>query len=39
MYIEKFEVIAGDNVLGWDIDKYFLDGLAHLQECRDVGWD
>ena len=38
-YIEKFEVTVGNNILGWDVDKYFLDGLEHLRERRDVRWD
>ena len=29
--VEKLEVVAGDDVLDWDVDKYFLDGLDHLQ--------
>jgi hypothetical protein len=37
--IERFEVTVGDNVLEWDVDKYFLDGLDHLRERRDVRWD
>ena len=37
--IERFEVTVGDNVLEWDVDKYFLDGLEHLRERRDVRWD
>ena len=37
--IERFEVTVGDNVLEWDLDKYFLDGLEHLQERRSIGWD
>ena len=37
--VERFEVAVGDGVLGWDVDRYFLDGLGHLRECRDVRWD
>ena len=37
--IEKFEVTVGNNVLEWSVDKYFLDGLEHLRERRDVRWD
>ena len=37
--IEELEVVTGDDVLDWDIDKYFLDGLDHLQKNQDVQWD
>jgi hypothetical protein len=37
--IERLEVVTGDNVLGWSIDKYFLGGLDHLQERQNVQWD
>jgi len=37
--VEKFEVVVGDDVLDWDADKYFLDGLEHLQKNQDVRWD
>ena len=37
--VEKLEVVRGDDVLDWDVDKYFLDGLDHLQKIRDVQWD
>jgi len=37
--VEKLEVVTGDGVLDWDVDKYFLDGLEHLQNDRDVQWD
>ena len=37
--VEKLEVVVGDDVLDWDVDKYFLDGLDHLQMNRDVEWD
>ena len=37
--VERLEFIAGDDVLDWDVDKYFLDGLDHLQMNRDVEWD
>jgi len=30
--IRKFEFVTGDDVLDWDIDKYFLDRLEHLQD-------
>ena len=33
------EVILGDDVLDWGVDKYFLDGLDHLQRNLDVQWD
>ena len=29
----------GDDLLDWDVDKYFLDGLGRLQNNRDVQWD
>jgi len=29
--VEKLEVVAGDDVLDWSVDKYFLDGVKHLQ--------
>ena len=28
-----------ENVWKWDADKYFLDGLEHLQESRGIGWE
>ena len=37
--VEKVEVVRGDDVLDWNVDKYFLDGLDHLQRNRDVQWD
>lgn len=37
--VERFEVTIGEHVLGWDVDRYFLDGLEHLQERRNVQWD
>ena len=37
--VERLEVIVGDDVLDWDVDKYFLDGLDHLQKNWDVQWD
>jgi len=37
--VGELEVVAGDDVLDWDLDKYFLDGLEHLQKNRDVRWD
>ena len=37
--VGKLEVVTGDDCLDWDIDKYFLDGLDHLQKDRDVQWD
>ena len=37
--VEKLEVVRGDDILDWDVDKYFLDGLDHLQKIRDVQWD
>ena len=37
--IEEFEVTIGDYALGWDVDKYFLAGLDHLQDRRDVWCD
>jgi len=36
--VEKLEVVTGDDVLDWDVDKYFLDGLEH-QNNREVQWD
>ena len=37
--IERLEVVTGDDVLGWNVDKYFLGGLDHLQERQNVQWD
>ena len=37
--VGKLEVVLGDDALDWDVDKYFLDGLEHLQKNRDVEWD
>ena len=37
--IEGFEVTVRDKAPGWDVDRYFLAGLDHLQECRDVWCD
>ena len=37
--VEKLEVVVGDDVLDWDVDKYFLDGFDRLQTSRDVQWD
>ena len=37
--VERLEVILGDDVLDWGVDKYFLDGLDHLQRNLDVQWD
>ena len=37
--VEKLEVFTGDDVLDWDADKFFLDGLEHLRENRDIRWD
>ena len=37
--VERLEIIQGDGVLDWDVDKYFLDGLDHLRKNRDVRWD
>ena len=37
--IGNFEIATGDDILDWDIDKYFLDGLEHLQNRRNVQWD
>ena len=37
--VEKLEVVTGDDALDWDVDKYFLDGLEHLQGNRDIRWD
>ena len=34
--VEKLEIFTGDDVLDWDVDKYFLDGFDHLQKNRDV---
>ena len=30
--VERLEVVRGDDVLDRDVDKYFLDGLDHLQK-------
>ena len=37
--VERLEVVRGDDVLDWDVDKYFLDGFDHLQKNLDVQWD
>ena len=37
--IEKFRLATGDDVLDWDIDGYFLDGLGHLRNHRNVQWE
>ena len=37
--VEKLEIFTGDDVLDWDVDKYFLDGFDHLQKNRDVQRD
>ena len=37
--VGKLEVVIGDGALDWDVDKYFLDGLEHLQGDRDLEWD
>ena len=37
--VGELEVVVGDGVLDWDVDKYFRDGLGHLQMNRDVEWD
>ena len=37
--VKRLEVVVGDDILDWDVDKYFLDGLDHLQKNRDVQWD
>ena len=36
--VGEFEVTVGDDVLGWDVDRYFLAGLDHLRDRRDVWW-
>jgi len=37
----NFELVTGDAILDWDIDRprYFLDGLEHLRNSRNVQWD
>lgn len=37
--VGELEVVAGEDVLDWDVDKDFLDGLGHLQKHLDVQWD
>ena len=37
--VEKLEIFAGDDVLNWEIDKYFLDRLDHLQKNWGVQWE
>ena len=32
--VEELKVVVGDDALGWDGDKWFLDGLEHLQKGR-----
>ena len=39
MCVERLEVVIGDDVLDWDVDRYFLHGLDHLQDNRDIQWD
>jgi len=36
--IGKFDLVTGDDILDWDIDRYFLDGLEHLRNRRNVQW-
>ena len=35
----KLEVVEGDDVLDWEVDKYSLDGLEWHQKNRNVQWD
>ena len=37
--VEELEVVMGDGALDWNVNKYFLDGLDHLQKNQDVQWD
>jgi len=37
--VGKLEVVMGEDVLDWNVDKYFLDGLEHLEKDRDIQWD
>ena len=37
--VGKFELVMGDDVLGWDIDRYFLDGFDHFRNRRNVQWE
>ena len=37
--IEKFELVTGDDVLGWESDDYFFKGLEYLREHQDIHWD
>ena len=34
-YIERFEFLAGDDALDWDVDKYFIPNYDPLQRQRD----
>jgi hypothetical protein len=34
-YIERFEFLAGDDALDWDVDKYFIPDYDPLQRRRD----
>ena len=34
-YIERFEFLAGDDALDWDVDKYFIPSYDPLQRRRD----
>ena len=36
--VGELEVFMGDDLLDWDVDKYFLDGLDHLRKNRHVQW-
>lgn len=38
-YMERFEVIVGDNVLERDVDKYSLGELDNPLERQGVQWD
>lgn len=37
--IEEFKLVTGDDILDWDIDRYFLGGLEHLRSHENVEWN
>ncbi|KAF9648208.1 hypothetical protein BDM02DRAFT_3115669, partial [Thelephora ganbajun] len=37
--IENSRLAVGYDILDWNIDDYFLDGLDHLRNCRNVEWE
>ena len=37
--VKRFGLTTGDDVSDWDIDEFFLDGLEHLRNRRNVQWE